>query len=127
MSDGDSEADDAPDPARYARNRERVKAGFWPKFRRVAARLPFAEDLLAAYYAALDPATPLRVRAGLFAALTYFVMPADMIPDVIAGLGYTDDAAVLMAALRTLGNHIRPGHRAQAHAALEETVEPPPR
>lgn len=117
---------DPEQPSVYARNRKRVEEGFWPKFRRVAARLPFAEDLLAAYYAALDATTPFRVRASLFAALAYFVMPVDMIPDFIAALGYTDDAAVLMAALRTLGNHIRPQHRLRARLALSPTDEPPP-
>ncbi len=116
---------DPEKPANYDRNRKRVEEGFWPKFRRVAARLPFAEDLLTAYYAAVDSATPFRVRAGLLAALAYFVVPVDMIPDLIAGLGYTDDAAVLMAALRTLGNHIRPEHRERAAATLSETLGPP--
>lgn len=105
-----------------AHDRALVERRFWPKFRRVAARLPFAEDLLAAYYAAADPATPTRVRAALVGALAYFVIPTDMIPDVIAALGFTDDAAVLAAALRTLGEHIRPGHRERARLALLEST-----
>lgn len=100
-------------------NQRMVAEGFWPKFRRVAVHLPFAEDLLAAYYAAMDPATPNRVRAVLIGALAYFVMPADMIPDVIAGLGFTDDAAVLTAALGALAEHIRPGHRERARLTLQ--------
>ena len=105
-----------------SRDRTLVEEGFWPKFRRVASRLPFAEDLLAAYYAAVDPATPRRVRAALFGALAYFVLPVDMIPDIIVGLGFTDDAAVLAAALRTLAAHVRPGHRERARQALMETA-----
>jgi len=96
-----------------------VERGFWPKFKRAAAQLPFAEDLLAAYYAAMDPATPTRVRAVLIGALAYFVMPADLIPDVVAGLGFTDDAAVLTAALGTLAEHIRPAHRERARLDLQ--------
>jgi NAD(P)-dependent dehydrogenase (short-subunit alcohol dehydrogenase family) len=69
------------DERRYA---DLVDDGFWPKIRRLAARLPFAEDLLAAYYAATDPQTPTRVRAVLLAALAYFVTPADLIPDVLS-------------------------------------------
>jgi uncharacterized membrane protein YkvA (DUF1232 family) len=105
-----------------SRDRTLVEEGFWPKFRRVASRLPFAEDLLAAYYAAVDPATPRRVRAALFGALAYFVLPVDMIPDIIVGLGFTDDAAVLAAALRTLAAHVRPDHRERARQALMETA-----
>ncbi|MFU8814163.1 MAG: YkvA family protein [Pseudomonadales bacterium] len=95
-----------------------VADGFWEKFRAVARRLPFAEDLLTAYYTAIDPRTPQAVRAALFAALAYFVVPTDLIPDFVVGLGYTDDAAVLAAALKTLAAHIRPRHRAQARQAL---------
>ena len=56
---------------------------FWRKTRRVAASLPFAEDLLAAYYCAFDRGTPLAVKTSLVGALAYFVLPADVIPDVL--------------------------------------------
>jgi uncharacterized membrane protein YkvA (DUF1232 family) len=98
-----------------------VAEGFWQKFRAVSRRLPFAEDLLTAYFTAVDPRTPHRVRATLFAALAYFVMPADLIPDVVIGLGFTDDAAVLAAALKTLAAHIQPRHRQQARQVLSES------
>jgi uncharacterized membrane protein YkvA (DUF1232 family) len=108
-------------PPNDERDEALVRDGFWAKFRAVAARLPFAEDLLTAYYTAADPQTPPRVRTLLFAALAYFVMPADLIPDVVIALGFTDDAVVLAAALRTLGAHIRPRHRALARQALSAT------
>jgi uncharacterized membrane protein YkvA (DUF1232 family) len=60
---------------------QRVRAAFWPKAKRAAARLPFAEDLLAAYYCAFDRATPLQVKATLVGALAYFILPFDFIPD----------------------------------------------
>lgn len=109
-------------PEHPAAQRALVEDQFWPKFRRAVGRLPFAEDLLTAYYAATDPVTPARVRMALFAALAYFVVPTDLIPDVIVGLGYTDDAAVLAAAVRTLAGHIRPRHREQARQTLESEV-----
>lgn len=111
------------DPTRLSRDQAVVEEGFWPKFRRVAGRLPFAEDLLAAYYAAVDSRTPLRVRGTLLAALAYFVMPADLIPDFLVGLGFTDDAAVLAAALRALSGHVRPRHWEQARRTLAEDAE----
>lgn len=95
-----------------------VERGFWPKLVRTAARLPFARELLAAYYAVLDPDTPHRVRLVLVGALAYFVVPADLIPDVVVGLGFTDDAAVLATALRTLGSHLAPRHFERAEVAL---------
>ncbi len=92
---------------------------FWTKFRRVLAQIPFAEDLLAGYYCALDRDTPAYVRAVLCGALAYFVLPIDVVPDFLAGLGFTDDASVLAAALAAVGRHLQPRHRAQARASLE--------
>jgi uncharacterized membrane protein YkvA (DUF1232 family) len=101
------------------RNEERVRRDFWRKAARVAARLPFAEDLLAAYYCAFDQATPFQVSAALVGALAYFVLPFDFLPDVLPLLGFTDDAAVLLTALRMVAGHLRPEHRDAARAALE--------
>jgi len=54
----------------------------------------------------------------LFAALAYFIMPADMIPDILVGIGLTDDAAVIAAVMGMLASHIKPHHRAAAATAL---------
>ena len=112
------EADTSWDIARFARERSYVRRGFWAKARRVASALPFAEDLLAAYYCAFDRATPRHVQAALIGALAYFVLPFDIIPDILPVLGYTDDAAVLATAIKLVAAHIRPEHRAAAKAAL---------
>jgi uncharacterized membrane protein YkvA (DUF1232 family) len=92
---------------------------FWGKLKRVLARIPFAEDLVAAYYCALDRETPGYVRAVLFGALAYFVLPTDVVPDFLAGLGFTDDATVIAAAIAAVGRHLEPRHRAQARERLE--------
>ena len=92
---------------------------FWSKLRRVIARVPFTEDLVAAYYCAIDRDTPAYVRTVLAGAVAYFVLPTDMVPDVLAGLGFTDDASVLAAAIAAVGRHLQPRHRAQARAALD--------
>ena len=106
-------------PTTVERNRSRVKLGFWTKLRRAIGKVPFAEDVVAMYYCALDPATPLKVRATLLAALVYFIVPADIVPDFIAALGYTDDASVIAAALALVAGHIRPEHRDRARGALD--------
>jgi uncharacterized membrane protein YkvA (DUF1232 family) len=93
---------------------------FWRKVRRALARIPFAEDLLAAHFCALDRDTPAYVRGVLLGAIAYFVLPADMIPDLLAGLGFTDDATVLAAAIAAVGRHIQPDHRQRARRTLEE-------
>jgi uncharacterized membrane protein YkvA (DUF1232 family) len=103
-------------PGAMRRNRARVERDFWDKLKRSVARLPFLEDAVAAYYCAFDPATPRPVKAMLLAALAYFVVPGDMIPDFIAGLGFSDDATVLFATLRMVSEHVTDRHRAAARA-----------
>src|SRR5215475_12079827 len=108
---------------RVARDEARVRRGFWRKFRRVASRLPFAEDLVTAYYCAFDRTTPLQVKAALVGALAYFILPYDVVPDLLPALGFADDAAVLAAALRLVATHIRPEHRDAAREALARGME----
>jgi uncharacterized membrane protein YkvA (DUF1232 family) len=105
-------------PAVMARNEKTVARGFWKKLLKVAGHIPFAEDAAAAYFCAVDPATPSRVRGILLAALAYFVIPTDVIPDFIAGIGFTDDAAVLAMAISLVSGQIRPEHRRRARQAL---------
>src|SRR5512140_92713 len=96
-----------------------LRRSFWHKLSGVAARLPFAEDLLAAYYCAFDRATPLQVKATLVGAIAYFVLPLDAIPDVLPVLGFTDDAAVLAIAIKLVASSIRPEHKEAARNALD--------
>ncbi len=104
-------------------NREhKVRAEFWVKLKRVARRLPFVDDLVAAYYCAMDPDTPLRVRGMLLGALVYFILPTDVIPDLISGLGFTDDAAVLATVIGLVSSHMKPKHRAAAARALDKDL-----
>lgn len=104
-----------------ARRREHVRARFWSTARRAARHIPFMDDIVAAYYCAMDERTPTRVRGTLLAALAYFVVPTDMIPDFLVGLGFTDDAAVLAAAIAAIRSHLTAAHRAAARKALFES------
>jgi uncharacterized membrane protein YkvA (DUF1232 family) len=104
---------------RLAEDRDSVRRRFWIKFKKVVARLPFAEDLLAAYYCAFDRQTLRHVQAALLGAIAYFILPFDFIPDMLPILGFTDDAAVLATAIRLVASHIRPEHRDAARAALK--------
>ena len=97
-----------------------VRSRFWKTAKRAARQVPFLEDVVAAYYCALDRDTPTRVRGILLAALAYFVMPFDIVPDVLAFVGFSDDVAVLTAALAAISAHIKPVHYAAARAAMAE-------
>ncbi|MEM7460129.1 MAG: YkvA family protein [Pseudomonadota bacterium] len=105
-------------PIPTERQRKRTKRKLIPKLLRVAGRIPFADDLASAYYCAIDPDTPIKVKLVLFAALGYFVLPIDAVPDVVTGLGFTDDATVLATALGIVGAHISEPHRIAARRLL---------
>ena len=117
-------ADAFRNAADFIRDEERVRREFWHKVRRAAVQLPFAEDLLAAWYCAFDRETPTEVRAALIGALAYFVLPFDAMPDVMPMLGFADDAAVLVTALRLVASHLLPEHRAAAQRAIERGLRP---
>jgi len=107
-------------PCVIAENQKTVKKSFWKKFARVVSLIPFAHELLAAYYCSIDPNTPGRVRAILLAALAYFILPMDLIPDFIIGLGFSDDATVLTAAIGVVAGHITDQHKSQAKITMKE-------
>ncbi len=108
-------------------NEAAIARDFWPKLKRSLARIPFAEDVLAAFYCAFDPSTPLKVKGILLGALAYFIMPIDVIPDVLLGLGFTDDMAVLYTAISMIRSHMTQAHRDKAKETLDklkaETVQ----
>ena len=110
-------------PATVKLNVRRVARGFWPKMRRVAARLPFAADVLSLWHLARDPETPTAAKGMVLAALAYFVMPIDAIPDVLPAIGFTDDAAVIAAVLAIIGKNLKPRHKEAAREALRRMAE----
>ena len=116
----------AAGPAELARAEKLVRSRFWPKLKQALARIPFAEDAAASFYAATDPRTPARAKAVLLAALAYFITPIDAVPDFVAGLGFSDDLAVLLLAIRTMREHLLPDHyeRARAWLAKPPAVDP---
>ncbi len=109
-------------------NETRVRKGFWKTLAKAADKVPFVEELVASYYCAMDPRTPTRVRAILLAALAYFVLPLDSIPDFIIGFGFTDDMAVLGAVIAAIRSNIQEKHTDLARsklASLKDMAEKP--
>ncbi|MBO0753909.1 MAG: DUF1232 domain-containing protein [Bradyrhizobiaceae bacterium] len=105
-----------------AREKSRLRRTFWRKLRRFAARLPFAEDLVAAYFCAFDRDTPRHVQVALIGALAYFVLPFDFVPDMLPLVGFTDDAAVLATAIKLVAAHVTPQHREAARGVLDRAA-----
>jgi uncharacterized membrane protein YkvA (DUF1232 family) len=115
--------DPEPGPEKARKDEASVRRGFWTKIRKHAGNVPFIEDMVAAYYCALDPATPSRTRYILFGALAYFVLPMDWVPDILLGFGFTDDMAVLAAAMSAIRSSLNQDHYAAARKALSDEDE----
>jgi uncharacterized membrane protein YkvA (DUF1232 family) len=102
---------------------KRIRDRFWPTAKRALRQIPFIDEVVAAYFAMLDPQTPTAARLTLIAALAYFVTPFDLVPDFLLGLGFLDDASVLMAALGAVRTSIKDEHREAARRALADTAD----
>lgn len=105
------------------RREKQVRKTFWPTLKRAVRYVPFSRDFVAAYYCAIDPKTPRRVRGLLLAALAYFVMPMDFLPDFFAVVGFSDDAAVLAAAFKLIQGHIADRHYEAADRVMADDPE----
>ncbi len=121
-------AKDIPDieilgPEDADKEEARVRARFWPTVKKALRTIPFIDEVVAAYYAMLDPTTPTSARLTLIAALAYFVTPFDFVPDIILGVGFLDDASVLAAAIAAVSSSIKEEHREAARRALADAVE----
>ena len=96
-----------------------VLTDFPRKLKENTGRVSFATQATAMYYALRDPKTSLKTKALLAAALAYFIMPIDVIPDWFFGLGFTDDLAVIVTVLRQLSSSITPEHYELARRRLK--------
>jgi uncharacterized membrane protein YkvA (DUF1232 family) len=107
-----------------AKNEQVVREGFVAKAKRSLNRLPLAHETVAMYFCLLDPKTPLWVKGTAAAALAYFILPLDAIPDMLPIVGLGDDAGVLAAALTAISSHLTDEHRARARAWMQSEVAP---
>lgn len=63
------------------------------------------------FYCMQDKDTPKFIKLALMGAIGYVILPFDLVPDVFAGFGWLDDAAVVAAALHLAGTYVKPEHR----------------
>ena len=78
-----------------------------------------AERALILYVLLRDPATPAWAKTAIVSALGYLICPVDAIPDILPGVGLTDDLAVLAALLGLLKQYVTPEIRAKARQMLD--------
>jgi uncharacterized membrane protein YkvA (DUF1232 family) len=96
--------------------------GFWQKVARVAKQAGYEviEKALWLYYAAQKPSVPAAAKAVIYGALAYLILPVDAIPDALPVVGFTDDLAILAAAVSSVAMHIDDAVKAQARAKLRD-------
>lgn len=89
---------------------------FWEKITAFAGRAgrEIIEKVLVLYYCCLDSDTPVWARAVIVSALGYFITPLDAIPDLMPGVGFSDDLGAVAMAMATVLAHVKPEHRLQA-------------
>ena len=96
--------------------------GFWQKVGSVAKQAGFEviEKALWLYYAAEKPSVPAAAKAVIYGALAYLILPVDAIPDALPVIGFTDDLAILAAAVSSVAMYIDDSVKAQARAKLRD-------
>ncbi len=98
---------------------ERVlRRRLWSRLYALAASLPFAQDVLAAYFCAIDRQTPLAVKVTLLGTLAGFLLPQRLVPKILRSLVLGGDVALLWGAIQGFAAHIRPEHRRRARLVL---------
>lgn len=86
------------------------ESSFWDKIKSVAVKAGYEliNKALQLYYAMQSPSMPAKDKAIVIAVLGYFILPVDVVPDFIPALGFTDDLAALVWALKTISSNITP-------------------
>ncbi len=80
----------------------------------IGKSLSFIRQAVVLYYCVRDPETPKYIKALIMGALGYLILPADAMPDIIAGLGWVDDVAVLSMVMKYVEDYIKPSHEEAA-------------
>ncbi len=112
------------DPGKYVgRDRSeaeaKARAGFLAKAKHHLKKIPKAREVVALYFCLIDPATPAWVKGIVAAALAYFVLPLDAVPDLLPFIGLADDVSLLAAAYASVSAFVTAEHLEKARAWIE--------
>lgn len=83
---------------------------FFRHFGTMGRRMSFLREAVVLFYCLRDSRTPKGVRLAILAAIGYLLAPVDLIPDVLLGLGWLDDAAVVGMVMKLAERYILPEH-----------------
>ena len=97
---------------------------FWCKVRRVAAQIgaKVLYPALQLYYLLQAKDVPVKAKTLIIGALGYLILPADIVPDFIPAMGFTDDITALLIVLRTVGKYITPEITRQAKEQTDKLL-----
>ncbi|HOU54434.1 MAG TPA: YkvA family protein [Myxococcota bacterium] len=103
---------------------EYSEEAFWDKVGRYASQIGRAvlKPVLILYYTLQKPEVPVWAKTVIIGALAYFILPFDVVPDVIPGVGYSDDAGVLASAIGTVAAYIDDDVKARAQATVDSLL-----
>lgn len=92
------------------------EGSFWKKLKHVASKVgsKVLYPALQLYFLLQAKDVPMKAKTLIVGALGYLILPADLVPDFIPALGFTDDLTALMVALRTLNKYLTPDINARA-------------
>lgn len=92
----------------YRQQARQVNDRFEEKLERVGGSLRFAQDLIALFRYFMDPGVAWQRKTIVVAALLYFIIPIDAIPDLAPFVGYLDDFGVILAVTKYMSNELVP-------------------
>ena len=100
------------------------EAGLWDKIRKNIAKIgvKVIYQALLLFYVAQSPNCPTKIKAGITGALGYLISPLDLIPDMLPGIGFADDAIAIATAVALAQIYITDEIRAQAKAKLADLL-----
>ena len=86
----------------------------------LSAGRAIAKPALEGFELLIDKATPPQVRISIIGALTYLILPVDLIPDFIPATGFSDDLVALTAIISLWQHHITPEIQYRANSRLNK-------
>ncbi len=79
-----------------------------------------AQPALEGFELIIDNSTPPQVRISIIGALTYLIVPIDLIPDFIPASGFSDDFVALTAVISLWQHYITPEMQFRARCKLDK-------
>ena len=86
----------------------------------ISAGRAIAQPALEGFELIMDNSTPPQVRISIIGALTYLIVPVDLIPDFIPATGFSDDLVALTAVISLWQHHITPEIKLRAKFKVDK-------